>query len=90
MPVRDILQAAKNGGLTKTKSRLVSEKEIVLEGYQGLEFEAEGPPYHMRGRLYYVDGRLMQMLSIAPSGKPFSALTDRIFSSFRLLKRTHR
>jgi len=81
-----MLQAARDGSLKSTNSKLISEKEISLEGNPGLEFDFEAPAHHGRARYYIFQGRLLTLMSIAPAGKPLSLDTARIFNSLRFLK----
>ena len=41
-----VLQGAKNGALTNTNARLLSEKAITLGSYPGVEFEADNDAMH--------------------------------------------
>jgi hypothetical protein len=85
LPPRDLLQAAKNGSAAESKSQIVSEKEISLEGAAGLEYELANADSHSRVRCYYAGGRTITVLSGGPAGSPFSPFTDRFFNSLRFL-----
>lgn len=68
-----------------TSSKLISDKEISLDGNPGIEYEIEGASSHSRSRSYIVNGKLLAVQSYAPVDAPFAADTDRIFDSLRLL-----
>jgi hypothetical protein len=86
LPPKPLLQGAKNGAIGGMKARLTSEKEIMLDGYPGVQFEAENDNFHMRSRMYIVKGRLLTLLAIAPTGIPIPDDANRIFNSLKLLK----
>jgi hypothetical protein len=67
-------------------SKLISEKEISLDGNPGIEMEVESSSRHLRERYYIVNGRILAIQSSAPTGQPFVTDTDRIFESLRLLQ----
>ena len=81
---RQALQGAKNGSLKSINGKLISEKEISLQNYAGLEFEMEAAAYRAWARYYIVEGKLVAMMSVAPQGKPFASETGRLFESLRL------
>ena len=82
----DILQGAKNGSLKSANGKLVSEKDITLDGNPGLEYDMESQAFHAHTRVFLVNSRLVQLISLAPTGKPLSASTAQIFNSLKLLK----
>lgn len=86
LPDKEKLQRLKDLTVQGTSSKLISEKELSLDGNPGMELEVESHGHHMRERYYIVKGRIFGLLSSAPTGQPFVADTDRIFESFRLLK----
>lgn len=79
-----ILQAAKNNGIAKSKTRLVSEKKITLNGEPGLEIEVENETDHTRSRLYVVGPVLYIVTASYPIGKPFDHSSE-FLDSFRLI-----
>ena len=81
---RQALQGAKDGSLKSINGKLISEKEISLQNFTGLEFELETAAYHARARMYIVETKLVAMMSVAPLGKPFASQTGRLFESLRL------
>jgi len=72
--------------LQGTVSKLVSAKEISLDGNPGIEMEIENTNFHLRARYYMVNGKVFALQSSAPSDLPFATDTDRIFDSLRLLR----
>ena len=86
LPDKEKLQRMKDLTVKGTSSKLVSEKEISLDGNPGIEFEIEGAGVHSRSRWYIVNGKFLALQSSAPPGEPFVTDTDRIFDSLRLLK----
>jgi hypothetical protein len=81
-----LLQGAKNGALTNSKSHLLSEKKMTLGIYHGLTFEAESDTAHFSARVYMVGTTLYQTLVVYPLGKPY-ADTTRFLDSFQLIAR---
>ena len=86
LPDKEKLQRMKDLMVQGSSSKLVSEKEISLDGNPGIEYELEGSSEHYRTRYYLVNGKFFALQSFAPPGEPFVADTDRIFDSLRLLK----
>jgi len=82
-----LLQGAKNGALQNTKSHLVSEQEITLGVYHGVQFEAESDAAHFSARVYMVGTTLYQALVVSQLGKPYPD-TARFLDSFQLIART--
>jgi hypothetical protein len=80
------LQRMKDLMLQGSVSKLVSEKEISLDGNPGIEMEIENTNFHLRARYYMVNGKVFALQSSAPSDLPFATDTDRIFDSLRLLR----
>ncbi len=81
-----VLQGAKDGALSNSKSHLVSEKKITLGVYHGVEFEAESDAAHFSARIYLVGTTLYQTLVVTPLGKPYPD-TARFLDSFQLIPR---
>jgi hypothetical protein len=86
LPDKEKLQRLKDLTVQGTSGKLISEKELSLDGNPGLEMEIESRSHHLRERFYLVNGRILGIQSSAPTGQPFVADTDRIFESLRLLK----
>ena len=83
---KEKLQRLKDLTVRGTVSKLVSDKEISLDGNPGIEYEIEAARFHSRSRCYLVNGKVLAVQSSAPEGAPFAADTDRIFDSLRLLR----
>jgi hypothetical protein len=86
LPDKEKLQKLKNLTVQGTSSKLISEKELTLDGNSGIEIEVESNHSHSRERFYIVNGKILSIQSSAPLDQPFVADTDRIFDSLRLLK----
>ena len=79
-----ILDGARDGALANTKGTLVSEKKIKTGAHPGRELviQARGTTTH--ARIYWVKGRLIQMLAIMPEGQVVEADAKAFLDSFRL------
>ena len=80
-----ILESAVNCSIQATKAKKTSEKDISLQQIAGIEFEADGDTFHMRGRYYWLKGRLFSFLTIAPLGTPIPDAAVRVFDSLKFL-----
>ncbi len=85
VPDKEKLQKLKDLTVQGTVSKLISEKEISLDGNPGIEIEIESHSQHQRERYYMVNGKILAIVSSAPAGQPLVADTDRIFDSLHLL-----
>ena len=85
---KEKLQRLKDLTVRGTVRKLVSDKEISLDGNPGIEYEIEAAGFHSRSRYYMVNGKILAVQSSAPAGAPFASDTDRIFDSLRLLDST--
>ena len=88
LPDKEKLQRLKDLTVEGTSSKLISEKELWLDGKRGIEIEAESSSRHVRVRYYIVDGRMLVIESSAPTGQPLVTDTDRVFASLHLLNST--
>src|SRR5262249_16299886 len=86
LPDKEKLQKLKDLTVQGTSSKLISEKEIALDGNPGIEIEIESNHSDTRERYYMVSGKILAIQSSAPIDQPFVADTDRIFDSLHLLK----
>jgi hypothetical protein len=59
IPVETILNGELEGALKRTKSTLISKRNITIGGYQGLEFEM-APPSNLTPRIEKGFGKLVQ------------------------------
>jgi hypothetical protein len=87
-PTKDVLRNAKNGAAGAVKATISSEKDIALDGYPGVEFEAANQQFHARCRIFIVKSRLFTVMVIAPLGTPTPADGVRIVDSFKLAPAT--
>jgi hypothetical protein len=69
-----------------TNGKVVSEKEITIDGNPGIAFDFTSDQFHGTSRAYLVGKRLYQLQSLAAAGTPLLPGTDRFMNSFRLLK----
>jgi len=81
-----VLQGAKNGALSNSKSQLVSEKKIFFGENPGLAYEGEGDAFHISARMAYVGSVLYQIMVVAPKGAPYHDQA-RFLDSFELVPR---
>jgi hypothetical protein len=83
-----VLQGAKNGAVTNSKSHLVdgSEKSFNFQGHPAVAFEAESDAAHFRMRIYLVGTTLYQTLVASPPGTPYPK-TQEFLDSFALIAR---
>ena len=82
----ELLQGAKNGALTNSKSHLTREKKITLGTYHGVELESESDESHFYARVYMVGTTLYQTLVVWPLASPYPD-TIRFLDSFHLVPR---
>lgn len=81
-----ILEGAKEGALTNSKSHLLREKKITLDGHHGVELECENDQMHFFARIYLVGDTLYQTLVVYPLANKY-ADTARFLDSFKLITR---
>jgi hypothetical protein len=82
---KTVLESAVNGSVQATKSKKTSAKDIQLQQVPGIEFDAEGDTFHMRGRYYWSKGRLFSMLAVAPIGTAIPEDAVRVFDSLKFV-----
>jgi hypothetical protein len=87
VPVRELLQAAKNGAAANSKSTASKERDVSLEGNLGLEFELGNEVFHSRVRVFYVHGKLLTVMAAAPAATAIPPEADRLFNSLRLIRK---
>jgi hypothetical protein len=81
---KTLVQGAKNGAVDTMNAKITSEKEITIDGYPGVQFEADSQNFHIRSRMYVVKDRLLMLLAIAPNESKIPPTADRVFDSFKL------
>jgi hypothetical protein len=79
-----LVQGAKTGAIGAMNAKITSEKEITIDGYPGIQFDAESENFHIRSRMYMIKGRLLTLLAIAPADSKIPAAADRVFDSLKL------
>jgi len=81
-----VLDGARDGAVSNTKSHLTREKKITLGVYKGLDFEAESADLHFDARIYIVGTTLYQEVVVSAIGSPH-ADAGRFLDSFQLIPR---
>ncbi len=81
-----VLATVRDGAMGHINGKVVSEKQIAIDGNPGIAFDFDSAQYHGTYRIYLVGKRLYQLQSMAAVGTPVLAGTDRFMNSFRLLK----
>jgi hypothetical protein len=79
------LESAVNGSVQATKAKKTFEKNIARQQIPGIEFDAEGDTFHMRGRYYWSKGRLFSMLAVAPIATAIPDDAVRVFDSLKFV-----
>jgi hypothetical protein len=87
----DILQGGKTGALGELgDAKILSEKNITINGHPGIEFEAKGSSQDVemlvKGRFYMVDNRLYQIYVLAQGSAKNKVEITKFVESFKLLK----
>jgi hypothetical protein len=82
----DVLNGARDGALSNSKSHLLTQQKIAFGVYHGVQFEAESDTAHFSARIYLVGTTLYQTLVVYPLGKPYEGAT-RFLDSFQLIAR---
>lgn len=78
------LDSGRDGGLARSKGKLVSETRITLDGYLGREIKAKLDEGFLVARIFSVKQRLYQMLVAGTEAEVSSANVTRFFNSFKL------
>lgn len=82
-----LLESAKTGQVSKTKGKLVSEKQISIQGYPGIEVQIVSEMgVTLHGRLYMIENRLYQILSAVPTSQKLDNEITQYLESFQLTK----
>ena len=83
--INKLLDGARDGGLGETKSQLVGETQITLDGFLGREIKAKSPKGFIISRLYMVKDRLYGTI-IEGLEKIDSPAAIKFLDSFKLVK----
>ena len=84
-PPDQILESARDGSLRNVQGTLVTQSQITVQGFPGLQFQA-----HARGnsvmdsRILLVEKRLYMIMGVAPAGHAEPKVVQRMFDSFKL------
>jgi hypothetical protein len=81
-----ILQGAKNGAVTNSKGKLVSEKPITLGANHGIAFEIDSDSARVTARVYLVGTSIYEMIVASPLNSNY-ADTARFLDSLKLIDR---
>ncbi len=68
------------------QAKLVSSREITLEGHTGLEFTSETPAANVKSQLFVVGDRLYQTVTFVFRDVDETKNVDRFFESFKFIK----
>jgi hypothetical protein len=84
-----ILDGAREGVVETTGGTIDSEPPVTLDGHPGLDLAVtattSGITMRQRVRVFLVDGRLYQLIVVAPSWSGATVVEQEFFDSFRLL-----
>jgi hypothetical protein len=83
--IKRILDFARDMVLTVTSGKLLSDKDISLEGFPGREVRIEKDKKIWILHAYIVKGRMYQLMTTEPKAKEQSPDTVKFFDSFKLL-----
>lgn len=101
--IKRALNAGRDNALAQNASnKLLSEKELTLDGHAGREWIVDGGNFILRARAYLVKGRLYQMVLVVPpnvvfkNGRPssdpanrtsfYEMISTKFLDSFKLTK----
>src|SRR5215469_16021186 len=80
-----VLQRARDGAVGAVNGKLMSEQEITLQGFPGVEFQVVNDAFHARVRMYLVKSRLVTVMAIAPKDNQLPPNSDKVMNSVKLL-----
>lgn len=84
-----ILDGAREGVVETTGGTIDSERPLTLDGHPGLDLAVtattSGITMRQRVRVFLVDGRLYQLIVVAPSWSGATVVEQEFFDSFKLL-----
>ncbi len=84
-----ILDGAREGVVETTGGTIDSERPVTLDGHPGLDLAVtattSGITMRQRVRVFLVDGRLYQLIVVAPSWSGATVVEQDFFDSFKLL-----
>ena len=68
------------------QAKLVSSRDITLDGHTGLEFTSETPAANVKSQLFVVGNRLYQTVTFVFRDVDETKNVDRFFESFKFIK----
>ncbi len=85
-----MLDGARDGAVSHSKGKLLSESNIALEGHPGREIiiqtaSEDQPPLITKTHLFVVKNRLYQVTVVAPRSRAGDKAVDDFLQSFKLL-----
>src|SRR5262249_34129440 len=80
-----VLQKARDGAVGAVNGKLISEQEITLQGFPGLEFQVANDAFHARVRMYLLKTRLITAMTIAPKETQLPQNSSRVLDSLKLI-----
>lgn len=85
--IKTIFDEARNEFVKATEGKLMSEKNISLEGNQGREFQIEMRGVKAKGRFYLVNRRFYQLafMNAGLYGTPSDDEVDKFLDSFKII-----
>ena len=68
------------------QAKLVSSREITVEGHTGIEFIGENPAATIKSQLFLVGNRLFQTATMVYKDVDYTTYVNRFFDSFKFTK----
>ena len=89
-PPQDLFAGVRDTWVKRVEGKLLTSSPVTLEGkYPGLEFTAEGrvkdAGAFLHARVYLVDQRLYQVVSMARKGEISQGVVNRFLASFKII-----
>ena len=85
----EILKGVRDGWVRRIEGKVVASGPTRLDGYDGIDFAAEGRSKGgeawLQGRLYLVDQRLYQVIAMGRKGEVAQGTLNRFLNSFRIV-----
>lgn len=84
-----IFDDARNNALKQENGKLLSERDLNLNGHVGREFIVEAPKGVFMDRVYLVKDRFYLISAFIPVAQPAEkAMASKILDSFKFIERT--
>ena len=78
------LNANRDNFLKGVNAKLLSEHDITLDGYTGIEFTAENQQAFFKSRVYIIGRRPYQLIVAVPTGRNDDEGMSRFLASFQI------